>query len=529
MDDARPTRVRRARNVLATLIVASLVGIACTTVTSTTPPSSTSGTGTPSSPSGTLWQGDPNAFTEGYINKTFDLPDDRQPASRTTDPPVTGTLPDHVPIDHVIFIIKENRTFDHYFGTYPGADGATEGTTIDGSVVPLTPALDVMEQPITHGYWSGIFSIDGGRMDGFNTINGGENLDGYTQFDRSAIPHYWDYADRFVLTDRFFTSEYGPTFPEHLYTVAAQSFGIMDNKSETTDSPGRYCEDPNGYSPAFPQDMSNETAGQIIDDENRIVDLHPDALNRIRQHLYEVRACLQIPTLPQRLSRAGVSWRFYNSPVFPIGDIMKAIKRVRYSKLWNNVVDSDTFLGDIENRNLATVSWVNPPAPYNEHPILPNRDQSVCAGENWTVSVMNALQESPYWRSTAVVIIWDDFGGFYDHVPPPQYDILGLGPRTPGLILSPWTIKGDSRDGGAIDHTTYEFSSVLAFIEHLYGIKPLTQRDAQADPLTGAFDFSKPPDMHKLILPLRSDCPYGTAPPFLKNDNLLPEDQQTGG
>jgi phospholipase C len=131
---------------------------------------------------------------------------------------------------------------------------------------------------------------------------------------------------------------------------------------------------------------------------------------------------------------------------------------------------------------------------------------------------MNALQRSDFWKSTAVVIVWDDFGGYYDHVVPPQYDIMGLGPRTPALILSPYTRKGDNPLGGAIDSNTYEFASVLKFIEDIFGLRSLTHRDARADPLTGAFDFSRPPDLRRLILPLRKDCPYGTAPPFLDAD-----------
>jgi phospholipase C len=498
--------------VAAAIAVLAAVAIACTR---SSPTESANPTQQP-------WQEDPVKFTEGYINKTFTLAPDRTDASRPTAPPIEAHLPANVPIKHVIFVIKENRTYDHYFGTYPGGDGVTEGRTLDGTVVPLGPAPDVTDVQIVHGFWSGLYSIDGGRMDGFDTISGGENLDGYTQFDRATIPHYFAYADRFVLTDKFFTSEYGPTFPEHLYTVAAQSDGIMDNKSELTVSPGRYCDDPNGYSPAFPQDLSPEQLNTIMGEQNAIVDDHPDAMNDIRSHLYTIRACLAISTLPERLSDAGVSWKFYSDPVFPIGDIMRAIKNVRYSNLWDNVVPSDSFLDDIEKGTLASVSWVNPPAPYNEHPILPNRDQSVCAGENWTVQMMNDLQNSPYWKSTAVVVIWDDFGGYYDHVPPPQYDIMGLGARTPGLIMSPWTARGDNRRGGAVDDHTYEFSSVLAFIEQIFGIDPLTTRDAQADPLTGAFDFSRRPDMRKLILPLRQDCPYGTAPPFLNKDNLMP-------
>ena len=145
-----------------------------------------------------------------------------------------------------------------------------------------------------------------------------------------------------------------------------------------------------------------------------------------------------------------------------------------------------------------------PPEGLNEHPGL---GVSVCDGENWTVQQVNALMESRAWKSTALVIVWDDFGGFYDHVPPPHLDTMGLGPRTPALILSPWTVRGSSRDGGSIDSTTYEFSSVLRFIELLHGLKPLTDRDADADPLTGAFDFTQRPHPKPFVLPYRTDCP----------------------
>jgi len=504
------TVTRPGVRLVAAIVLLVLVGLACTGGGDPTP------TPIPVDPS----RADEDAFFEGYTKRVFNVADDRAPSTRPTAPPINASLPDDVPIKHIVFIIKENRTFDHFFGSYPGADGATEGLTLDGEVVPLRPGLDVMSAPLTHGFWSGLFAVDGGRMDGFDTIVGGENLDGYAMFDREGIPNYWAYADRFVLADAFFTSEYGPTFPEHLYTVAAQSYGIMDNKAQTAPSPGRYCDDPQGYTPAFPQDLTEAELREIIEDENRIVDDHPDAMREIRSYLMSIRACLDIPTLPDRLSAAGVSWKFYSDPVFPIGDIMRAIRHVRYTDLWKNVVRSESFLDDIDNGDLARVSWVNPPAPYNEHPILPHRAQSVCAGENWTVAVMNALQRSKYWRSTAVVVIWDDFGGFYDHVNPPQYDIMGLGPRTPALIMSPWTKKGRLPEGGTIDSHTYEFSSVLKFIEEIYDIDPLTERDGQADPLTGSFDFDSPPDMEKFILPLRDDCLYGNEPPFRSDDNL---------
>jgi phospholipase C len=459
-------------------------------------------------------------FTEGYADRIL-ASAGRPGASRPTAYPEAGAVPSDVPIDHVIFVIKENRTFDHFFGRYPGADGTRVGTTITGMQVPLRTAPDVILTPaIAHGFWSGLYAVDGGRMDGFNTIAGGKDYDGYVQFGRAGIPNYWAYADRFVLMDRFFSSTYGPTFPEHLYTVAADSGGIMDNKAQREQRPGHYCDDPGAFTPAFPRDLSEADLARITDLENRIVDDSPHALERIAAYLREVRACLDLPTLPAALSDAGVSWRFYSDPVFPIGDIMRAIRPIRETALWDNVVPSASFLDDISDGTLAQVSWVNPPAPYNEHPILPQRAQSVCAGENWTVELMNRLQASPYWKSTAVVIVWDDFGGYYDHVAPPQYDIMGLGPRVPALVLSPYAARGGNPDGGLVDHRTYEFSSVLAFIEHVFGIPPLTERDANADPLSGAFDFTSPPDLTPLELPLRQDCPYGRAAPFLPSDNL---------
>jgi phospholipase C len=115
---------------------------------------------------------------------------------------------------------------------------------------------------------------------------------------------------------------------------------------------------------------------------------------------------------------------------------------------------------------------------------------------------------SKYWRSTAIVVVWDDFGGFYDPVKPPHFDVMGLGPRTPALVISPYTRSGDNPDGGSVDHTDYEFSSVLAFIEKTFHLKPMTHRDRQASPLAGAFDFEHP-NFKPLVLDYRTDCPYG--------------------
>ncbi len=434
-----------------------------------------------------------------------------------------GTGPGQViagqnPIEHVIFLIKENRTFDHYFGRYPGAEGTTTGMKMvqgaDGQwvaepqPVKLRIAPYVQPHDITHGFASGLQSINGGEMNGYNTIGQGEDMSGYTQHTRKSLPNYWKLADRFVLADHFFTSMYGPTFPEHLYTVAAQSYGIVDNKTNA-DTPGNYCGDPQEFTKRFKlEDLSGDDLSRIMQLEDDILTEVPEQYLRIAQYWEDVRTCFNIKTLPDRLEKAGVSWKYYGNA----DQWMNGLQAIRH--IWNgpmrvNIQPPDTILTDLEAGTLPAVSWLIPPdaSDANEHP---GGGGSVCMGENWTVDRLNAIFESEYWPTTAIVIVWDDFGGFYDHVPPPHLDVMGLGPRTPALIISPYTRAGTNPDGGAIDATTYEFSSVLAFIERLHQVDPLTERDRNADPLSGAFDFTQPPRLDVPRLKIR-DCDAAEA------------------
>jgi phospholipase C len=419
-------------------------------------------------------------------------------------------VPGENPIQHVIFLVKENRTFDHYFGTYPGAEGATEGGTLEcsdagcvpGDTIPLKPAPYIQPHDITHGFSSGLYSINGGAMNGFNIIGSGQDLSGYVQHSRETLPSYWAYADRFTLADHFFTSMYGPTFPEHLYTVAAQSNGVVDNKSNA-DTPGSYCDDPQEFTQRFRDGLTKQDVKRIMKLEDEITREIPDQLIRIAQYWEETRTCFDIKVLPDLLERNGISWKYYgNADQWMNG--LQAIRHVRFGPMWEKVQSPETILQDLKDGELPEVSWLIPPeGNANEHP---GSGTNVCIGENWTVQYVNAVMRSDFWPTTAIVIVWDDFGGFYDHVPPPHYDVMGLGPRTPALIISPYTRHGDSRDGGSIDSTVYEFSSVLRFIEELHGLKPMTDRDAQADPLSGAFDFTREPRLDPLILKQR-DCP----------------------
>jgi phospholipase C len=436
----------------------------------------------------------------------------------------TVIVPGETPIEHVVFIVKENRTFNNYFATYPGAEGATLGGTIectedgcsDGPIVHLRPATDVQPHDLTHCFRCGLTAINGGKMNGFNLMNGvipmsgdraaefGRDLSGYVYHDRDTLPNYWAYADRFVLADHFFTSMYGPTLPEHLYTVAAQANYIVDNKS-STDHEGNYCDDTTEYATRFNPPGARANEERILALERNITSNGSNTYD-LAEYWGSIRLCFDIEVLPDQLEEAGISWKYYANENAWM-NALQMIRHVRRGPMWRKVQPPENFVPDVRAGEMPQVSWIVPSESYNEHP---GGGKSVCAGENWTVHQVNAIVNSEYWESTAIVIVWDDFGGFYDPVPPPQTDIMGLGPRTPALIISPYTRSGESRDGGYVDKTTYEFSSVLAFIEQLFGLEPMTARDRHADPLLGAFDFGNP-RFKKLVLPLRDECPYGTS------------------
>ena len=394
-------------------------------------------------------------------------------------------VPKDIPIKHIIFIVKENRTFDNYFARYPGAEGTDTGKTSTGETVELSEATDVLIPDLGHSFFDGINAINGGRMDGFDLVFNGESLNGYSSFKREGIPNYWAYADNFVLGDHMFSSMYGPTLPEHLYTVGAQAANVTGNKLET-DSPGGYCDDPGETTYRFADPITSREEEIIMEAEERA------DTDRVGDFWERVRACFDFEVLPDQLIEEGIPWKYYADDGSWMNALL-AIEHIFESKYWGpNVVPEEELLDDIEEERLAKISWVVPGPGFNEHAGGP----SVCMGENWTVQHVNAIMRSKYWKSTAIFLTWDDFGGFYDHVPPPHYDIMGLGPRVPLLIISPWAKEG------YVDSTEYEFSSVLKFMETVFGLDCMTERDCQASNMLDAFDFEQEPDPkgRKLIL-----------------------------
>jgi phospholipase C len=373
-------------------------------------------------------------------------------------------------IQHIVFMVKENRTFDNYFGTFPGADGATSGTLSNGQTIPLGHTPDRTPADICHSWRCALTAMDGGKMDQFDKLPGAiqNGVDiAYTQMTEADIPNYFAYAHNFTLADHMFSSLHGPSFPNHLYTVAAQSGGAigLPNASEWG------CDAPSGTT---------------------VTILNPDG------SMGQDFPCFDFQTLADRLEAAGISWRYYAPSPGQSGYIWSAfdaIRHIRETNLWSeHVVSYTQFVADAQNGQLPAVSWLVQPANVSEHP--PN---STCEGENWTVAQVNAVMQGPDWPSTAIFLTWDDFGGFYDHVPPPQIDSFGLGPRVPLLIISPYARRG------YISHTQYEFSSFLKFAEERFGLQPLTVRDTMANDMTDSFDFSQP-SAPSLVLNPRT-CP----------------------
>jgi phospholipase C len=380
-------------------------------------------------------------------------------------------------IQHIVFIIKENRSFDNYFGTFPGADGATSGLTSSGARMRLGRAPDRMPRDLGHLWLDAHTAMNNGKMDQFDLVEAGNVKNDFlsmTQYSASDIPNYWSYAEHFILADRMFSSTGGPSFSNHLYAVGAQSGGAISNPSSTMAS---------GFT--WGCDANDRTTVEVMDANGAVTNQFP---------------CFDFPTVADSLEAAGVSWRYY-APVRGqagyIWSALDAIGRIRRGPLWAaHVPPQAQFVRDAASGALPAVSWLVPDFPVSEHPTTGSGTTSVCEGENWTVQQINAIMQGPDWPTTAIVLTWDDFGGFYDHVVPPWVDRYGFGPRVPLIVISPYVKEGK------VSHTIYEFASVLQLIENRYNLNPLTNRDAAANSLLDMFDFSQVP-APRLILPLR--------------------------
>jgi phospholipase C len=405
-------------------------------------------------------------------------------------------------LKHIVFLIRENRTFDTLFGRFPGADGARFGRTCNGKRVPLRLAPDKVHD-IQHDFMGAVKAIHGGRMDCFDHLWGAHELESYLQYDRAGIPRYWTYARRFELADHFFSSIYGPTGVEHLWSVAGQSDRFVDH--EVPGQFGRngikreFCDDPTEEMFSFvklrPKDVS--TVMRLEEDAG------PKAIPTLRRKFWTERhPCVDIRTLADELQSRGLTWKEYrgeNQWVHPF----RMIRHVRFNpSKWKNVVGPEQFVKDVRAGHLPAFSWLTPPIKVSDHP--PN---SICEGENWTVRMLNEVMRSDSWDNTAVIVTWDDFGGFYDHVPPPHPDPYGFGTRVPALVISPWARRG-------VNHEAMSFDSMLRLAETVFDLPELPQQRPPgagegAGDMLDAFEFDQQP-LAPVILRSRDCSGLGT-------------------
>jgi phospholipase C len=392
------------------------------------------------------------------------------------------------PLKHVVVIVKENHTFDNYFGSFPGALGTSTCKLSDGGTVTPPQAPDSTPRDLCHEHSCALQDWNDGGMNGWDLTDAssenGDNL-AYAQYGETGIPNYWAYAKAFTLGDHFFADVLGPSFPGHMFVLAAQAHWATDNPPVSNiAAPYWGCDQPDAAT------VETLTSGTCT-----TADIFP---------------CFDIPSVPDVLP-SGVDWKFYGSNFYVLPEIWSmfdGIRKVRFGPTWaTNVVNVSEFDKDVTAGTLPAVTWLVDQDLADEHPGV----GGVCTGENWTVDRINGIMKSPLWASTAIIFTMDDFGGWYDHVPPPrQYGCdpqhpYGLGFRLPLIIISPYAKPG------FIFSEQAEQASIPRFIERVFGatqtltdLDPAAQ-DKQANDLLDAFDFTQTP-LPPLVLQDRT-CP----------------------
>jgi phospholipase C len=422
-------------------------------------------------------------------------------------------------IKHLIFIIQENRSFDSYFGTFPGANGIPRRPDGRFAVCIPDPALGHCVRPYhdrtvvdlggPHGESNARADVNGGKMDGFvmslrsksatfcrlhpydpgcggNMGSGVPDVMGFHT--AREIPNYWTYARQFVLQDRFFESAFAWSLPSHLFTVSAWSATCPkpNRPMSCTSDLNHPGHESSGNAPTTPfawtditylLHKANVSWGYYVDQEdNEDCKMDPD------------------------LCAAGLS---KGSPL--IWAPLTNFTTVRRNHQLGNIKDTSDFVRAAKTGKLPSVSWVIPGGGVSEHP-----PSSVSTGQAYTTSLVNAIMQGPDWNSTAIFLTWDDWGGFYDHVPPPRVDPNGYGLRVPGLVISPYAKQG------FIDHQTLSLDAYLRLIEELFlGGQALDPRtDGRRDPrptvretlprlgdLLQDFDFTQSPRPPLILSP----------------------------
>jgi phospholipase C len=383
--------------------------------------------------------------------------------------------PSGFPIQHVVVLVQENHAFDNFFGTYCPVVGSYCPTAVNGipngTCVPYDPSnlsagcarpypfttYAPLKRDMTHNWVTSHESYDNGKMDGFYAAEK-DGIVPFGYFNGSLIPYYWDLAEEYGLGEDFFSGSLSYSLSNHWDLVSSTAPYAAEHYGQTSAN----------YKPL------SKVQKEYLDEAN----------------LTE--------TVTDLLANSSVSWKYYDNPLAvnyttaldnhgssgPFGFWTPLSSRARsYSNgTIGNFAGRAAFFSDAANGTLPNISWVIPTMKESDHP-----PQSVAVGQKWVSSVINAVERSPEWNSTAIFLTWDEYGGFYDHVAPPQFGPYGLGFRVPLLVVSPYTPEG------YVGNQTESFYSIVHFLEWRWNLGTLGATDGNATLPLDFFDPSATP------------------------------------
>jgi phospholipase C len=373
---------------------------------------------------------------------------------------------------HIVILIQENRTFDNLFATFPGADGTRFGKTHNGKILLRAADLESQISP-DNGYNGWVRDWNKGKMNHFDLVPIGR-VPGtfvYQYVHPNQIAPYWDLAKQYVLSDHMFQTQGSGSFTAHQDLIRGDT--AINATYNLIDFPSGGASQPWGC------DANPGTTTSVVTADNK----YSSGIGPF--------PCLTYATLRDLLDPKGISWRYYAPTVGGsfggnLWNAFDAIKAVRYGPEWTtNEANPETrVFTDISRDSLPSVAWVIPDFQNSDHP-GDNSD----TGPSWVAQVVNAIGKSPAWKTTAIVIVWDDWGGWYDHVPPPgPHHYGGLGFRVPAIVVSPYSRPG------YVSHNDYEFGSIIKFVEENWQLPSLGTTDkTSASFVKDFFNFTEQP------------------------------------
>lgn len=408
-------------------------------------------------------------------------------------------------IQHVVVIVQENRTPDNLFQDpvliKAGADIAQSGKNSPSGTTTLTPTSLITNYDLSHAHAAFTKTYDNGKMDGANLITVEcpspcspavpANVE-YQYVQASDVQPYYTLAETYTFGDRMFQTNQGPSFPAHQFLLSGTS---MASTQLNVPSNLWVAENPTGTGNDTGCTAPSTQTVKVIDTTN------PNPLTNETQSVYP---CFDHPTLTDVFNQKGISWKYYTPSAGSIWTAPNAISHMcgpnatppdattcTGSDWTNNVVLNQTqILTDISNGQLPAVSWVIPDGDESDH-ALANKGE----GPSWVASIVNSIGNSQYWPNTAIIITWDDWGGWYDHVAPPvsATNSYEIGFRVPLIVVSPYA------KAAYISHVQHDFGSILKFIETVFSLPtinpndPSAYADTSADDLSDCFDFKQVP------------------------------------